>query len=85
MKHQPQNDFAPVAQLGANYIRDQIVPFKSCVTNLMESLEIITSALNNDRFVDVVSTVFSKAFDRVNHNLLIQKLGANGYMQRQMS
>ena len=55
------------------------MPFKSCVTNLMQPLNIITSALNEDHFVDVVFTDFSKAFNRVNHNLLMAKLGASGF------
>ena len=49
------------------------MPFVSYVTNLMESLDINTSALNEDRFVDVLFTDFSKAFDWVNHNLLMSK------------
>jgi hypothetical protein len=34
----------------------------------------ITAALNNKLCVDVIYTDFSKAFDRVSHNVLIQKL-----------
>ena len=36
--------------------------FKSCFTNLMESLDIITNALNEDHFNDVVFNDFFKGF-----------------------
>ena len=41
----------------------------------MESLDKITYAITIIIFFDVVFTGFSKAFDRVNHKLLIVKLG----------
>ena len=71
-----------VKYLVENYLKCKeqhgFMPFKSCVTNLMVSLDIISRALNEDHFVDVVFTDFSKAFDRVNHNLMA-KLGAYGF------
>ena len=53
--------------------------FKSCVINLMESLDHNHERVKVDHFVDVVFTDFSKAFDLLNHNLLMAKLGAYGF------
>ena len=55
------------------------MPRKSCATNLIESLDIITDALNNGKLVDVVYTDFSKAFDKVDHELLLLKIKAYGF------
>ena len=46
---------------------------KSSATNLIESFDILTDALNNDKSVDVVYTDFFKAFDKVDHDHLLLK------------
>ena len=52
---------------------------KYYATNLLESLDIITDALNNGKLVDVVYTDFSKAFNKVDHELLLLKIQAYGF------
>ena len=54
------------------------MPHLSTTTNLLESMDIITGALNEGFGVDVVYLDFIKAFDRVPHKRLIMKLGAVG-------
>ena len=55
------------------------VPAKSCVTNLIESMDIITEALNRGFFVIMILLDFSRAFDSVCHSLLLAKLVAYGF------
>ena len=52
---------------------------KSCVTNLLESYDIMSSAMANGSQVDVVYTDFAKAFDTVPRRRLIRKLNAYGF------
>ena len=54
------------------------VKHKSCVTNLLESLDIATKALQLKQPLDVVYLDFAKAFDKVPHNRLMLKLEAYG-------
>ena len=54
------------------------VPNKACVTNLLETLDVITDALKNGHSVDLVLLDLAKAFDKVSHAKLIQKLKAYG-------
>ena len=54
------------------------VRHKSCVTNLLESLDIITEALNMGFLIDLILLDFSKAFDLVSHVGLIKKLETMG-------
>ena len=52
---------------------------KSCQTNLLESLDAITDALESHHDVVLLFLDFAKAFDKVNHNLLLLKLAAYGF------
>jgi hypothetical protein len=51
---------------------------KSTGTNLVEFVSEITACLDARAQLDAVYTDFSKAFDRVNHGILLQKLAALG-------
>ena len=54
------------------------VPKKACVTNLLETLDFITDAINKGLSVDLILLDFAKAFDKVSHAKLIKKLEAIG-------
>ena len=54
------------------------VRLKSCVTNLLECLDIITQAINQGASVDLIFLDFAKAFDKVWHRGLLLKLKAYG-------
>jgi len=51
---------------------------RSCLTNLLEFLEYVTSALEQNKPVDVIYLDFQKAFDKVPHVRLLRKLEAHG-------
>ena len=47
---------------------------KSCATNLITLTEDIATNLHNDTGIDIIYFDFTKAFDTVNHDLLLYKL-----------
>ena len=51
---------------------------RSCLTNLLEFLEYVTNALEQNKPVDVIYLDFQKAFDKVPHVRLLRKLEAHG-------
>src|SRR5215813_148701 len=51
---------------------------KSCLTNLLEFFEEVTSMLDNGNAVDILYLDFAKAFDKVPHQRLIKKVLAYG-------
>lgn len=52
---------------------------RSIVTNLLELTTFVNDGFVNKKQTDVVYTDFSKAFDKVNHNLLLFKLDQMGF------
>jgi hypothetical protein len=55
------------------------VKLKSCVTNLLECLDIITQALNCGHRIDLIFLDFAKAFDKIWHRGLLKKLKSIGF------
>nr|XP_047138068.1 uncharacterized protein LOC124814411 [Hydra vulgaris] len=65
-----------------NLLEENLYSFtsgKSCLTNLLESFDLITQALESRDDVVVVLLDFAKAFDKVSHLLLLKKVRAYGY------
>ena len=51
---------------------------RSCTTQLLEVMEEITQSLDKGEDVDVMDLDFAKAFDKVPHQRVLQKLSAYG-------
>ena len=51
---------------------------RSCTTNLLEYIDLLTNHIYNGKAVDVLYTDFKKAFDSVSHRKLCAKLAAVG-------
>jgi hypothetical protein len=61
------------------------VPRKACNTNLIETVDIVTALMAEKKPVDMVFIDFSKAFDRVPHKRLVQKLKSLGIADQLVS
>jgi hypothetical protein len=54
------------------------LPGRSCATNFLEFLEKATKAVDNGKAFDAVFLDFAKAFDKVPHARLLEKMSAHG-------
>ena len=72
VKHLLTNDLFSRHQHGFMYA-------KSCVTNLLEVLDIVTEALSDGDAAILILLDFAKAFDRVTHAFLLHKLAGYGF------
>ena len=50
------------------------LPYKSCTTQMINFTDSLAVSLNENCHIDVIYFDFAKAFDTVNHDLLLQKL-----------
>ena len=71
LKHLMVNKLLSKAQHG-------FIPRRSCLSNLLETLDFITSTLADGQNVDEIMLDFAKAFDLVPHKRLVHKLAAYG-------
>ena len=71
INHLSQNRLINESQNGFRYK-------KSCLTNLLEYLEYVVNQVDAGDPVDVIYLDFQKAFDKVPHRRLLQKLRAHG-------
>ena len=61
-----------------NKAQHGFVPSKSCLSNLLETLDFITSSLVDGNSVDEILLDFAKAFDLVPHHKLVHKIKGYG-------
>ncbi|CAF0861072.1 unnamed protein product, partial [Brachionus calyciflorus] len=72
LKHLLDNNLLSKAQHG-------FLPSRSCVTNLLETIDLITFALASGYPVDIIYTDFSKSFDKISHKKLLTRLKQYGF------
>ena len=58
------------------------VPKKSCITNLLETMDLLTQAIEDGYPADIIFLDFAKAFDTVAHTRLISKLSSYGIVDK---
>jgi hypothetical protein len=71
MSHLLENNLIGDSQHG-------FMPGKSCASNLVEFMDFVTEAVDKGNSVDIFYLDFSKAFDKVPHNRLAEKMKAKG-------
>ena len=61
-----------------SHLQHGFMPGRSCLSNLLESIDIINDLLANGEYVDIFYLDFQKAFDTVPHYRLLEKLKSFG-------
>ena len=71
VEHLKYNDLIRNSQHG-------FMPHRSCLTNLLEFFEEITRIIDEGHSIDILYLDFARAFDKVPHARLMQKVQAHG-------
>jgi hypothetical protein len=58
------------------------VPKKSCISNLLETLDLISQAIEQGYPIDIIFLDFAKAFDTVAHKRLGLRLFSYGFLDK---
>lgn len=70
---------------GLSQCQHGFLPGKSTSTNLLHLMEFISEDFQNGYQTDVIYTDFAKAFDKVNHDVLLKKLRRFGFSEKLIS
>jgi ribonuclease P/MRP protein subunit RPP40 len=71
MSHLLENNLISDSQHG-------FMPGKLCASNLVEFMDFVTEAVDKGNSVDIFYLDFSKAFDKIPHKRLVEKMKAKG-------
>ena len=79
-----QDELLSKTQKFLNATQHGFIPGKSCTTNLITLTDNIANNLAKDIGTDIIYFDFAKAFDTVNHDLLLTKLKNNFKIERRL-
>ena len=74
VKYCKLSNYISIKKLKKTKKKHGFIRWKSCTSNLLEVLDHVGFLLDDGKQVDMICMDMSKAFDKVNHGCLLQKL-----------